>query len=106
MEEKKVFELLHQFGLAERFPSKESMLDEIFDEETSLSGGQQQRLVIIRVLLLEKPIVILDETLSGLDEETFKTVEQVLLAVKEQTLLHISHRSMYKENYDQVVTLS
>ncbi|HFI0255289.1 TPA: ATP-binding cassette domain-containing protein [Streptococcus suis] len=81
------------------------MMNERFDETTSLSGGQQQRLVIIRVLLLGKPILILDETLSGLDDKTFKCVEQALLAEQGQTLLHISHRSMYKERYDEVIRL-
>ncbi|HEM3726290.1 TPA: ABC transporter ATP-binding protein [Streptococcus suis] len=105
VDEERVFKWLHRFGLSERFPNKESMMNERFDETTSLSGGQQQRLVIIRVLLLGKPILILDETLSGLDDETFKSVEQALLAEQGQTLLHISHRSMYKERYDEVIRL-
>ncbi|HEM4129412.1 TPA: hypothetical protein U1W61_001125 [Streptococcus suis] len=78
---------------------------ERFEESTSLFGGQQQRLVIIQVILLGKPILILDETLSGLDDETFKCVEQALLAEQGQTLLHISHCSMYNERYDEVITL-
>ncbi|MER0122532.1 ABC transporter ATP-binding protein [Streptococcus sp. ZJ100] len=103
--EASVFEWLDRFGLSDRFPSRLAMEHEIVDADSSLSGGQQQRLVLIRNLLLEKPVLILDETLSGLDDATFSAVERALLEQENITLLHISHRTYYEQRYDRQIIL-
>ncbi|MTB63712.1 ATP-binding cassette domain-containing protein [Streptococcus sp. zg-86] len=103
--EASVLEWLERFGLSDRFPSRVAMEHEIVDADSSLSGGQQQRLALIRSLLLEKAVLILDETLSGLDDATFSTVERALLEQENITLLHISHRTYHAQDYDQQIIL-
>jgi len=49
---------------------------------STLSGGQQQRVALARVLLRDKPILLLDEPFTGLDS---KTREQMLALVKSIT---------------------
>ncbi len=60
----------------------------------SLSGGQRQAIVVARALLLDPPIIMLDEPTSNMDnssEAMFKTrLEQILPG---KTLLLITHRS-------------
>ena len=44
----------------------------------SLSGGQKQRVLIARALMVNPKIMILDEPLSGVDEESRRSITDVL----------------------------
>jgi ATP-binding cassette, subfamily B, bacterial len=44
----------------------------------SLSGGQRQRIAIARTIILDTPILILDEPMRGLDAESRMKVEEAL----------------------------
>jgi ABC-type dipeptide/oligopeptide/nickel transport system ATPase subunit len=58
-----------------------------------LSGGQKQRLNLLRALLLETPILILDEPLNGLDFNSIKRIIDLLIQRKVHGtgILIISH---------------
>jgi ABC-type Mn2+/Zn2+ transport system ATPase subunit len=45
----------------------------------SLSGGQKQRILIARALMVNPKIMILDEPLSGVDEESRRSIADLLL---------------------------
>lgn len=89
--ESKVLDLLEIFGLSGRFPNRSS-LDELLTDRTGLSGGQKQGLVLIRSLLQERSVLLIDEGLSALDWESFDRVEAYLTSQKDKTVIHISHR--------------
>ena len=62
---------------------------------TEISGGQQARVSIVRALLANKPILVLDEPVSSLDERTrFETLEVIKkTALKYNlTLIIVSHQ--------------
>jgi zinc transport system ATP-binding protein len=44
----------------------------------SLSGGQKQRMLIARALMVNPKIMILDEPLSGVDEESRRSISDLL----------------------------
>lgn len=44
----------------------------------SLSGGQKQRMLIARALMVNPKIMILDEPLSGVDEESRRSIAELL----------------------------
>lgn len=71
-----------------------------------LSGGQKQRIVLARALIKQSPILILDETLSAVDNQT----EQRVLANLEpvlanKTVLVITHRLFRSWHFDKIVVL-
>lgn len=61
------------------------------EQGSSLSGGQIQRIAIARALLCKPKILILDESTSGLDKDLERKVLSNLVALKNQTLIVITH---------------
>ena len=59
----------------------------------TLSGGQRQRAAIARALLLDAPVLVLDDVLSAVDSQTESRILQaVRRASRERTTLIIAHR--------------
>jgi ABC-type multidrug transport system fused ATPase/permease subunit len=73
-------------------------------EGTKLSGGQKQIIAILRALLKNKKILLLDEPTSSLDPETKKMVISLLNNIKNKTLLIVSHDQDINKIFDKVIT--
>ena len=59
----------------------------------TLSGGQRQRLAIARTILLDPPVLILDDSTSSVDMGTEYQIQRALAeVVKERTTFVIAHR--------------
>lgn len=74
-------------------------------ERINLSGGQKQRLALARALLMDSPVLILDEATSGLDVATEQKVIQNLFALKDKTIVFIAHRLNIAENSHRIMVL-
>jgi ABC-type multidrug transport system fused ATPase/permease subunit len=62
-------------------------------QQTSLSGGQKQRICISRAILLNAPILLLDEATAALDTESEQLVQQSLEVVRHgKTAVVVAHR--------------
>lgn len=60
------------------------MLPKALDENPStFSGGEKQRLALARVLLMDPPVLLLDEPSAGLDRETEEAVFTVIRRLQE-----------------------
>lgn len=59
----------------------------------TLSGGEKQRLALIRTLLLQPPVLLLDEITAALDYDNSLRVEKVIQELRQAgtTILWISH---------------
>ena len=65
-----------------------------FDYENlnSLSGGEKQRITLVRALLKESNILLLDEFTSQLDNITAFEIENYILSLEDKTVIMILHR--------------
>ena len=72
----------------------------------TLSGGQRQRLAIARTLLLDPPILILDDSTSSVDVGTEYLIQQALAdVVKGRTTFVIAHRLSTVREADLILVL-
>ncbi len=78
---RKVMEMVQLQDLGERRPSQ-------------LSGGQQQRVALARALVLEAPVLLLDEPLGALDARLRLDLQVELKRIQEQlevTFIYVTH---------------
>jgi len=69
----------------------------------TLSGGQKQRVALARTLLRAKPILLLDEPFSALDDETRVTVRDLVARL---TKAHGWHTILVSHHADDVAALA
>lgn len=93
----KEFDLLH---LLEK--NQIELDDDIQEIYKNFSGGEKQRLNIIRALLKQPELLILDEPTAALDE---KTSSKILKIIQErvETVIMISHERMATEIADEII---
>ena len=59
----------------------------------TLSGGQRQRTALARALLMDAPVLILDDALSSVDNQTATQIlENLAEGVRRKTVIFISHQ--------------
>jgi len=72
----------------------------------TLSGGQRQRLSIARTILLDPPLLILDDSTSSVDVETERRIHQAMIAVMQgRTTFVIAHRLSTVREADLILVL-
>lgn len=73
---------------------------------TGLSGGQKQRIAIARALLKQPKVLIFDEAVSNLDQQTAEHFAQTVNKLKGKvTILFITHQLPKGLNVDEAVIL-
>jgi ATP-binding cassette subfamily B protein len=72
----------------------------------TLSGGQRQRTALARALLMEAPILILDDALSSVDNQTATQIlENLSEGTQRKTVIFISHQLSAAATADRIFVM-
>jgi ATP-binding cassette subfamily B protein len=76
------------------------------EKGVTLSGGQKQRIAIARMLILDKPVMIFDDSLSAVDTTTDLMIRNALKAKNSKlTSIIITHRITTAKEADKIIVL-
>jgi len=79
---------------------------EIGEFGRGLSGGQRQCVVMARAVLLDPPVLVLDEPTSNMDSRTETRLKDTLSAtVKGKTVIMITHRASLLDMVDRLIVI-
>ena len=95
----RALKLLERVGLADRAD----------DYPRQLSGGQRQRVAIVRALMMNPEILLLDEVTASLDPEMVREVLDVVLELARtgMTMLIVSHEMQFARDVaDRVILMA
>jgi ATP-binding cassette subfamily B multidrug efflux pump len=88
----------------QNFPNQYSTI--VGERGITLSGGQRQRTALARALLIDAPILVLDDALSSVDNRTATEILNALSAgTNQKTVLFISHQMSAASTADRIFVM-
>lgn len=105
--EERVLDTLRSVGLG-RFAGAEALDRMVEEGGANFSGGEKKRVCLARALLRDTDVLILDEPLANLDEGTAQRIEDLLLSIRDRTVLVVSHQFSPSKlaQFDRVVDMA
>ena len=73
---------------------------------TTLSGGQKQRIAIARSIITPRKVLVFDDSLSAVDNETDKSIRDALSQIGSATTIAITHRLSSVLDCDKVLVFN
>ncbi|CAA0107237.1 Toxin RTX-I translocation ATP-binding protein [Zhongshania aliphaticivorans] len=79
---------------------------QVGEQGACLSGGQRQAIALGRAMLLDEPILVLDEPTSNMDNSTeFAIRKQLFEHTRDKTLLLITHKAVMLELVERLIVV-
>ena len=91
LDKNKLTKLLEEFSLDQNILNKNI---------NRLSGGEKQRIGLIIALLLDRPLLLLDEISSALDPKLVQQVITKILKLENKTIILIAHNREWQKQKD------
>ena len=102
----KVVEICKLVGLDEDIMKLDNGYDTIVDENTPLSMSSKKLLVIVRMLLSESKVLLIDDVINVLEEKHEKRLMDLLMEMKkDHTILIITHSKRIISRADKVLEI-
>lgn len=101
-----IMELLHKFWLGKKIKSLRLWLDSKIWYDSDFSWWEKQIMVLIRNILQDKPILIMDEWTNQLDAENeLLVMEELLRNRKNKIIIFVTHRMTSIRKADKIFCL-
>lgn len=105
IDDAKLAQVLQESGVKQFLTHDSQLAEDMTSNGTNYSGGERQRIAIARGLYQQKPLLMLDESLSGLNSSLAHDIENSLLNHDDLTLLYITHKfdMALLKKYDEII---
>lgn len=104
--EEDIWKFLDKIHFADFFNGFQKKLKtKVGKEGNKLSGGQKQIISLVRSLLQNKAIILLDEPTSSLDQQTKTAIIDLLKRINGKTVLIVTHDESLINLFDDVITI-
>jgi subfamily B ATP-binding cassette protein HlyB/CyaB len=102
-----ILRLAKEIGLYQFISEKAEGLDFIINEQgKNLSTGQRKKILMMRALLSDAELMILDETLSGIDQESKEKIETYLNSITHRSFIIISHEPLSHLKFSKTLKMN
>mgnify|MGYP005630215069 CR=1 FL=1 len=107
LNQNEVIDLAKKVNIHDEIMSLPEGYDSVVGERgVTLSGGQRQRMAIARALAIDPEILVLDDSLSSLDNESSKLILHNIIGLrKNKTTIFITHNESILTEMDQLIKL-
>ena len=104
--DEELYAYLEEFGLATKVRKMRKWLDSTIGYDSDFSWGEKQIIVLIRILLQDRSILIVDEWTGQLDAQNEMRIMKKLLEKKEDKIvIFIAHRMSVMKHVDQILCI-
>lgn len=102
----KALELARLVGFHEFIAEKDEGLDFIITEQgKNLSTGQRKKILLMRALVSDAELIIVDEVFAGIDVASKTKIEQYINGVTDKAFIIISHEPVNEIIFHRILTL-
>ena len=96
---------MKEFNL-KKFNIKKFFKNQKISSLKNMSGGEIQRISIIRSIIDDPSLILLDEPTSSLDQKNEKKIFEHLLKIKKNKIIIVTtHKKETKKYFDEVIYL-
>jgi ABC-type multidrug transport system fused ATPase/permease subunit len=106
LKDEEVFKIIEEYDLTDfinKFPEK--INTKIINNGENLSGGQKQILFLLKTIIINKKILLLDEPTASLDETFTDIFLNIVNKLKNKTILIVTHDNKLNKIFDKTIEI-